>query len=217
MPTRSKDIKRNFSEKCNKKETLLSLIQSNNKLTLTTTQLEELLEKCRLGDQRAQMEIYKKYYKAMYNTAFRIVKHSAEAEDIMQESFLKAFIKLDSFKGTSTFGAWLKKIVVNRSISVYQKKAKAQEIPYKNHLKDTEDDGIGIASQEENYNPKVRILLETMASLKENYRIALTLHLIEGYDYDEICQIMNISAAYCRTTISRAKESLRKKMMSYEK
>ena len=181
-------------------------------MTLTTTHIEELLEKCRIGDQRAQMVIYNKYYKAMYNTSLRIVKHEAEAEDIMQESFLNAFTKLDSFQGTSTFGAWLKKIVVNKSINNYNKTLKYQEVAYTDQLKYAEDDGIGIDREEEVQNPKVRKLLKAMDELKENYRIALTLHLIEGYDHEEICDILDISYANCRTTISRAKESLRKKI-----
>lgn len=148
----------------------------------------------------------------MYNTSLRIVKHEAEAEDIMQESFLNAFTKLDSWQGTSTFGAWLKKIVVNKSINTYNKSLKYQEVSYTDQLKYAEDDGIGIDREAEEQNPKVRKLLKAMDELKENYRIALTLHLIEGYDHEEICEILNISYANCRTTISRAKESLRKKM-----
>lgn len=188
-------------------------------MTLTTTNIDELLEKCRLGDQRAQMTVYNKYYKAMYNTSLRIVKHQAEAEDVMQEAFLRAFAKLESFKGNSTFGAWLKRIVVNHSINAYNKRSKQQEVSYEDQLKYTEDDGVGsgITEEQTGENLKVRFLLSAMDSLKESYRVILTLHLIEGYDQEEICQILNITPANCRTTISRAKESLRKKMMRYEK
>lgn len=185
-------------------------------MTLTTTHIDELLEKCRLGDERAQMMVYKKYSKAMYNTAFRIVKHSAEAEDIIQECFLKAFRKLDTYQGTSTFGAWLKKIVVNESINAYNKNIKYQEVSYNDEFKHAADENPGISSEEEQENPRVKQILRSLNSLKENYRVTLTLHLIEGYDYEEICEILNISNANCRTTISRAKESLRKKLMSYE-
>ncbi|WP_424494048.1 RNA polymerase sigma factor [Salinimicrobium sp. GXAS 041] len=186
-------------------------------MTLTTTNIDELLEQCHLGDQRAQMRMYNKYYKAMYNTAFRIVKDSAEAEDIMQESFLKAFSKLDSFKGTSTFGAWLKKIVINRSINAFNKKSRHQEVSYNDQLNNAaEEDSYGFSGEEES-NPKVQQILKAMDSLKENYRLILTLHLIEGYDYEEICEIMQLTNANCRTTISRAKEALRKKLLSYEK
>lgn len=186
-------------------------------MTLTTTHIDELLEKCRLGDQRAQMAIYDKYHRAMYNTSLRIVKNTAEAEDVMQEAFLKAFSKLHTFKGNSTFGAWLKKIVVNMSINAFNKSTKYQEVPYEDQFRKAEDQDGGIAGADSPENPKVRQLMKAMDSLKENYRLILTLHLIEGYDYEEICQILNITSVNCRTTISRAKESLRKKMMSYER
>lgn len=182
----------------------------------SATNIEELLEKCRLGNQHAQMLVYHKYYKAMYNTALRIVKNSMEAEDIMQESFLKAFTKLDSFKGESTFGAWLKKIVVNRSINSFHKNEKYKEVSYQDEFKNAHEDGIDLKQLDESQDPKARLLLKTLDCLKENYRIALTLSLIEGYDNEEISEIMSISPANCRTTISRAKESLRNKMMSYE-
>ena len=181
-------------------------------MTLTTTHIEELLDKCRLGDQRAQMVIYNKYYKAMYNTSLRIVKHEAEAEDIMQESFLKAFTRLDSFQGTSTFGAWLKKIVVNRSINAYNKSSRFQEVSYTDQLKYAEDDAIGIDQQEEHQNPKVRKLLNAMDDLKENYRIALTLHLIEGYDHEEICEILELDMSQVKVNLFRARNTVREKI-----
>lgn len=184
-------------------------------MTLTTTNINELLERCRRGDERAQMKVYNKYSKAMYNVAFRIVKDTAEAEDIMQESFLRAFKNLHAFEGTSTFGAWLKKIVVNQSISTYHKNTRYEEVQYNDQFKNAVDESNGIAEEEEQ-NPRVKMILKTMETLKENYRIALTLHLIEGYDYEEISEILNITYANCRTTISRAKESLRTKLMSYE-
>ena len=181
-------------------------------MTPTITHIKDLVERCRHGDQRAQMEIYDRYYKAMYNTAFRITGHSAEAEDIMQESFLSAFTKIESFKENSTFGAWLKRIVVNESITAYNKKIKLGEVSYNDELKNETDDGGIALNEDDKTNNKVRLILERIKSLKDNYRLGLTLHLIEGYDYEEICEIMNISYANCRTMISRAKESLSKKL-----
>ena len=83
---------------------------------------------CLNGKQSAQLEVYNRYYKAMFNTAVRIVKDSAIAEDVMQESFLSAFTKLDSFKGEVAFGAWLKRIVINNSIYQYRKQLKKNEV-----------------------------------------------------------------------------------------
>ena len=182
-------------------------------MSQSLTHTEDLLLLCLEGNQSAQLEIYNRYYKAMYNTAVRIVKDSAEAEDVMQESFLNAFTKLHTFKGDVTFGAWLKRIVINNSIYHYRKQQKKQEVNLDDIMYKVEDTDE-IASDHVSTEQKAQKVLETMKRLKDNYRISLTLHLIEGYDYEEISQIMDISYANCRTTISRAKESLRKKMIN---
>jgi RNA polymerase sigma-70 factor (ECF subfamily) len=180
-------------------------------LTSTNQDIEQLLLLCKSGNQKAQLEVYKRYSKAMYNTAIRIVKDSFKAEDIMQESFLTAFTKIKTLEDTKLFGAWLKRIVVNNSIAHYNKTMKQNEVPLDTVMyKVTEDDNIDEQSQN---NEKVRQIIRVMKTLKPNYSLGLSLHLIEGYDYEEICDIMNISYANCRTLISRAKESLRKKLM----
>lgn len=178
----------------------------------TINYTDQLVVRCRNGEQRAQLEIYNKYQKAMYNTALRIVNDKAEAEDVMQEAFINAFLKIDTFQGLSTFGAWLKKITVNLSINALNKRSKFEQVSYNDQFKNEVYEEIGIDSEEEITNKKVERILLAMRSLKENYRIALNLHLIEGYDYDEICEILKITPANCRTTISRAKESLRTKL-----
>lgn len=173
--------------------------------------IESLLQLCLKGNQRAQMEIYNRYYKAMYNTAHRIVKDRAEAEDIMQESFLNAFTKLHSFKGNVAFGAWLKKIVINKSLVSYRNRKKKNEVSLNDTLYKVRDNDVADAIDVDTEQLAQQVLT-AMKSLKENYRVSLTLHLIEGYDYEEICGLMDISYANCRTMISRAKESLRKKL-----
>ncbi len=97
-------------------------MQSNNQ------HITELLHRCKNGERSAQFEIYKLYYKAMYNTSFRILKDSFEAEDVMQESFLVAFTKLGTFKGDVAFGAWLKRIVINKSITQIRKSHKFDQV-----------------------------------------------------------------------------------------
>ncbi len=180
-------------------------------MTLTNQNIEQLIKLCKSNNQFAQLEIYNRYYKAMFNVAYRIVKDRFEAEDIMQDSFLSAFTKLDTIKDTMTFGAWLKRIVINNSIYHFNKNNKYQDVPLEDVLYKMEDND-GISSDYEFTNLKAQQVLETMKLLKDNYRIALTLHLIEGYDYEEISGIMNLTYANCRTTVSRAKESLRKKL-----
>lgn len=159
------------------------------------------------------MEVYNRYYKAMYNTSYRIVKDSYKAEDIMQESFLSAFTKLDSLKEVSMFGSWLKRIVINNSIQYYNQNSKYQDVPLDDVMYKVEDEQ-GFVEDDELITTKASKIIETMKDLKENYRVGLSLHLIEGYDYDEISDILNISHGNCRTLISRAKDSLRQKLLS---
>jgi RNA polymerase sigma-70 factor (ECF subfamily) len=164
----------------------------------------QLVERCKKGDKTAQFTIYKQYYKAMFNASLRIVNDSFEAEDIMQESFLAAFTKLDSFSGDVTFGAWLKRIVINNSLTALKKNNKFNTVPLeKVDIKD-------VIEEKQDYSIlKASDILNKVAQLKNNYKVALTLNLIEGYDYEEIAQIMDISYENSRTTVSRAKNKLR--------
>lgn len=175
--------------------------------------IDTLLRQCLEGRQQAQLAVYNLYHRAMYNTSLRIVKNGNAAEDVMQESFLKAFTKLHTFKGEVAFGAWLKRIVINNSIQHYRKQQKMNEVGLDEVLYKVEDNQANVPDHAFS-ELKAQKVMETMARLKDNYRISLTLHLVEGYDYEEVCRIMNISYANCRTTISRAKDSLRKKMMA---
>lgn len=150
----------------------------------------------------------------MYNASLRIVKNSFEAEDIMQDSFLTAFTKLESLKDMSTFGSWLKRIVINNSIYHYNKNIKKKETPLDNILHKVENNADRYETNYDYTNLKAQEVLNTMKLLKESYRIALTLNLIEGYDYEEVSEIMNISNANSRTLISRAKDSLRQKLQA---
>lgn len=181
-------------------------------MNLKKLNTERLVQLCLSGDQSAQLEIYNRYYKVMYNASLRIVKDSFEAEDIMQDSFLLAFTKLKELKDVKIFGPWLKRIVINNSIHHYKKRTKHKKIALDDVLFKIEDNNIETYEDYDYINVKAKEVLNTMSILKDNYKLVLTLNLIEGYDYEEISCIMNISNANCRTTISRAKEALRRKL-----
>lgn len=167
-----------------------------------------LLKLCKENNKKAQLTLYNQYYKAMYNVSYRIVGDSYLAEDIMQESFLKAFKKMDSFNGKVTFGSWLKKIVVNTSINSLRKSNKYQFESLNKNI-----EVVDFIEETENVSElTAKNILNSIQSLKTNYKIILTLFYIEGYDLEEITGILNITNENCRTMMSRAKESLRKKL-----
>ena len=167
---------------------------------------QDLLDRCQDGDQKAQFQIYKLYYKAMYNTSLRIVNDSMEAEDIMQESFLSAFEKIDMYSGTVSFGAWLKKIVINRSLdALSRRKAIFEDIESHTGIS---DDSIYDTARNEEIDSKVAEVKEAIEKLPDGYRVILSLYLLEGYDHDEIAEILKISSSTSRSQLSRARQKL---------
>lgn len=167
--------------------------------------LDELVERCKQGDNRSFAELYNKYAKAMYNTSLRIVNHTGDAEDVMQEAFTDAFRSLEDFHYKSTFGAWLKRIVINKSINLLRKrKMDLIDIDKTNigHLPDEEE------TDEEERAMKVEEIKRAVALLPNGYRTVLTLYLFEGYDQEEIAEILQVSHATVRTQYMRAKQKL---------
>ncbi len=139
----------------------------------------------------------------MYNTSLRIVGNSADAEDIMQESFLSVFNKLDSYQGKVSFGAWLKKIVVNRSLDYLKKRKVVFEEINERIMEEKPDPRMEIREIDLNK------LKKAVMQLPEGYRVVLSLYLLEGYDHDEIAEILNITNVSSRTQLLRAKRKLR--------
>jgi RNA polymerase sigma factor (sigma-70 family) len=175
--------------------------------TLFLNPHRDLINGCKKGDQKAQFQIYKLYYKAMYNSSLRIVNNPMEAEDIMQESFLSAFENIGTFSGTVSFGAWLKKIVQNRSLDFLRKKDRMvfEDIECYNMIEDTSDDSVNMYAIAES---RVRKVMEIIKRLPKKCREILSLYLFEGYDHEEIAEILSISGSTSRSQFSRAKQKL---------
>ncbi len=162
-----------------------------------------LIEECRKGSSKAQFRLYNQYSKAMYNLAYRILNNREDAEDILQEAFVECFRNLESFRFESTFGAWLKKILVNKCINHIKKKkidlTLVEELPPVIYEEDEEKEVAYSAEK----------IIKSIELLPDGYRIILTLYLLEGYDHGEISQILGITESTSKSQYSRAKEKLR--------
>lgn len=173
--------------------------------TLETVYIDKhvtLVNECRQGSRKAQFEIYKLYAKAMYNVALRIVNFDDEAEDVLQEAFLDAFTRIESFRGDTTFGLWLKQIVINKSINYLRKrKVEFVNIEEVDVPQEAEND-------DEDLQWKVEEIRAAITQLPDRYRVVLTLYLFEGYDHEEISHILKISESTSRTQYMRAKIKL---------
>ncbi|MGN7203636.1 RNA polymerase sigma factor [Pedobacter sp. SAFR-022] len=161
-----------------------------------------LINECRQGSRQAQFEIYKLYAKAMFNIALRILNHHGEAEDVLQESFLDAFMRVKEFRAETTFGLWLKQIVINKSITCLRKR-KMDLVPV-----DEIDIAEPVEDDHQDLQLQVDLVKKAIALLPDGYRLVLTLYLFEGYDHEEIAHILNISENTSRTQYMRAKQRL---------
>ncbi len=170
---------------------------------------DELIARCRAGDRDAYYRLYKLYARSMFNVSFRITGREEDAEDALQEAFISAFRNLDHYRADATFGAWLKRIVVNKSINVL-KKRKHEWLP------DNESWEVEQEPAAEEYREELTVdrVKKAIAELPDGYRTVLSLYLLEGYDHQEIADIMAISVSTSKSQLNRAKARLREKLTS---
>ena len=165
----------------------------------------EIIELSKEGNPKAQYQLYKLYSKAMFNICVRMLNSREEAEDLLQESFTDAFMKLNSFRYESSFGAWLKRIVINKCINSIQKKK--VELVFPEHQ-------VEPAPKEEKVDygqieMDIRKIHNAMEKLPDGYRVIFSLYALEGYDHSEIAQILEISESTSKSQYLRAKQKIR--------
>ncbi len=164
----------------------------------------DLIEKCKRNDRKAQLRLYRQYCDAMYCVANRFMKNREDAEDVTQEAFIKAFQRLDQYKAEVTFGAWLKRIVINQSLD----RLKSQR-----RMVSTEDVVLEVVDETDDWMVEDGITIDQVKDaiqrLPEKYRYVVMLYLAEGYDHQEISEILNISEVASRTKLMRGKAKLR--------
>jgi RNA polymerase sigma factor (sigma-70 family) len=170
----------------------------------------KIVDDCKLNKAKAQMQLYDMYCDAMFIIAQRYVKDSFVAEDQMQDAFIKVFKNIKNFKGEVTIGAWIKRIVINQCID-YLKKKKIELVAIDENKIAILDENDWTVNEEVN----VEIVTSEINNLPEKYKIVLNLYLIEGYDHQEIAQILNITEVTSRSQLMRGKNKLKSKLKAY--
>jgi RNA polymerase sigma factor (sigma-70 family) len=167
----------------------------------------ELVEQCKKGDQKAFQDLYNLHSRAMFNVSMRILHNRDEAEDVLQESFVAAFRHIQSFREKSSFGSWLKRIVINKSLDALKKQ--------NFHFVPLED--LSIPDEEEEEREEVVYdavtLQKAIERLPDGYRVILTLYLFEDYSHKMIAEKLAISESTSKSQYLRA----RKKLSTYLK
>ena len=175
--------------------------------------LSKIVEKCRVYDKKAQKELYDVYSPVLFGICLRYSNSKADAEDILQEGFIKIFTKINNYSGKGSFEGWMRRIVVNTAISHYHKNKKHKEIYDIDEIKETELEG----STFESLDYTKEELFSVINNLPEGYRIIFNLYAIEGYKHKEIAIKLNISENTSKSQYSRAKSKLKKMLEEISK
>jgi len=160
---------------------------------------QDLIAQSLKGNNKARYQLYQLYSKAMFNVCYRLMNNREDAEDMLQEAFVHAFTKLESFRNESGFGTWLKTITVHTCINALNKRKLDLKLTDDMHRYETAEE-----EPEEALYTKENIL-EAMNQLPEGGRIVFSLYLLEGYDHGEIAQILSITESTSKSQYMRAK------------
>ena len=171
----------------------------------------ELIQKCKKNEYAAQMQVYHLYKHHMYNSSYRIVRNREDAEDIVQESFIKAFEKIHQVKDDLKLGGWLRRIVVNASLDVVRKKKHQLEWNDLRIVEEEVEEEIDDCS-----DISIDFIKESIYHLKEKYQIILILYLIEDYTHKEISELLQLKESTVRNQYRRGKQQLVGRLKQYK-
>ncbi len=166
-----------------------------------------LVERCRQNDRKAQFELYQKYNQAMFNITKRMCRNEEDAKDVLQDAFVSAFKNIEQFSHKVTFGAWLKRIVINKCLDHLKKR--------KLNLVDIEHVDYKISDESKDevfYRVAPALIHEKIKELPTGCRVVFSLYMLEGYDHKEIAQILGVSESTSKSQFGRAKKLLRQKL-----
>jgi RNA polymerase sigma-70 factor (ECF subfamily) len=173
---------------------------------------KELIERCLKNDPKAQEFLYKRFSRRMYGICLRYARNTLEADDILQEGFIKVFTFLKDFRQEGSFEGWVRRTIVNTAINYYNSK--------QNEWNETSIDKVeSYQSTAEDILDKISTadLLQLIQELPEGYRMVFNLYVIEGYHHPEIAEMLHISENTSKSQLSRARMSLQEKLTQRKK
>jgi RNA polymerase sigma-70 factor (ECF subfamily) len=167
-------------------------------------ELKKLIKRCKKNDLRSQKLLYEMFSKVLFSISLKYSRNYDEAEDNLQDAFIKIFEKIHQFKDKGSFEGWLKRIMINTCLQRYRKQ-KVFELVNEEALKAEE-----VYVEDQPYS--LQFLLQCIQSLPDRYRLVFNLYTLDGYSHKEIATRLQISEGTSKSNLSRAKEILRRKI-----
>jgi len=169
--------------------------------------LQELIEKCKQQDAKAQSVLYKQYSNVLFGICLKYSPNRAEAEDNLQDAFITIFSRIEQYQGKGSFEGWIKRITVNTALQKYRKK-KVYDISNEQQIEDVD------VEIEETKVP-LDFLLKIIQELPDRYRLVFNLYVLDGYSHKEIAEMLGISDGTSKSNLARARMILKTKVTDF--
>jgi RNA polymerase sigma factor (sigma-70 family) len=172
-------------------------------------QEEKLIAECLAGKRKAQNELYSRFSPVLYGICLRYASTRSEAQDMLQEGFIRVFTSLSSFESKGSFEGWIKRVIVNTALNSIRGKAKQQLISDYSGFGEIPDE---VETDQSSPPPDPGTLLKLIQELPEGYRMVFNLYVFEDYTHREIAETAGISENTSKTQLMRARNLLQKKI-----
>ena len=166
--------------------------------------LEELIEKCKKGDRKAQEQLYRQFSHILFGICLKYSRNKSEAEDSLHDSFMTIFEKIGQYKSKGSFEGWIKRITVNTVLQKYRKEE---------YLKLVSDNVVEEVEVETAYHDiELQTLLKYIQELPNKYRLTFNLYVLDGYSHKEISSLLGTSPGTSKSNLARARMILKEKI-----
>ena len=174
-------------------------------------ELKNIIEGCKKGKRKYQKQLFEKFYGKMMGVCLRYARDEDEAQDMVQNGFIKIFDKLDVYNFTGSFEGWVRRIMVNTAIDLIRKnKNNTYSIEEESTIRnETDEDGIVLEEELDELNLKARKAIEAINKLSTAYKLVFNLYVVEGYTHKEIADYLKISEGTSKSNLAKAKQKLR--------
>ena len=180
-------------------------------------ELQNIIEGCIKGKRKSQKQLFEKYYGKMKAVCMRYARDEDEAQDMVQNGFIKVFDKLAVYNFTGSFEGWVRRIMVNTAIDFIRKhKKNTYSLEDEGNLTDEAEDGIVLDEELGELNFKAKKAVEAISKLSDGYKMVFNLYVMEGYTHKEIAEYIGISEGTSKSNLAKAKQKLRA-LLSAEK
>jgi len=170
---------------------------------------DEIISRCLKNDRKAQQVLYDKYAPGLLGMCIRFTGNRAEAEDVLQEAFLKIFLNLDHYRGTSSLAAWMRRIVINTAITLYHRNKKHRNCVDVDDMREKTPGNCDISELEFTREEMLKVIMD----LPPGYRMVFNLYAMEGYKHKEIAEEMGIDINTSKSQYSRAKKIIQCRLL----